>query len=278
MFGRASRQITGYGMLLALSYAATLVNATAQDTPPAPAEAIQPESIFYSDNEVASIRQALSAYANRGDGGDQPSDFNAEEWLNQAGEIKQARSQERYFTYPQFFLESLVFRSDADWTVWINGQRITPEANHEKSEIKIRNIDKHQVSLEWRPADMESVRKTWAKVAHGGAVVDESAGIVSFMLKPNQTFSSYVMKVLEGKVLPVTIDNQEIERDFQAKTVSDNSLKAVQDVFSSTDSPVPESASGEKPAENPVDTPVSSGPAAASEAVAIYGTTEEKKQ
>src|SRR5262249_23080314 len=37
--------------------------------------------------------------------------------------------------------------------------------------------------------------------------VDSAQGIVSFTLRPNQTFSSYAMRVLEGRVKPVTIEH-----------------------------------------------------------------------
>ncbi len=246
--------------------------------PDAPQPAVQQpvgplESIFYSDKEVEKIRLAVLSYTNRGGTTTVREDFSAEEWFSQVGEIKQARSQDRYYTYPQFFLESLVFHTDTDWTVWLNGQRITPESKQHSSEIKVVGIDKNQVTLQWTPADFERVRKTWENNSNEFVMLDQAARMVSFVLKPNQTFSSYVMKVLEGKVLPVTVDNQEIEKDFQAKPiVLDNSPDVIQDIYSDSDA-----TNNEKQPEANIApiVPTQENPA---ELIGNYGSGEQKKE
>lgn len=221
---------------------------------------IELKSLFFTDQEMEKIRQSQAAYANRKVGASEQTDFDEEEWFSQAGEIKQARSQDRYFTYPQFFLESLVFHTDIDWTIWLNGQRITP-ANTTK-DITVTSVDKNQVALQWRPSDFEKVKKTWEKAKHDLVKVDETAGLVFFTLKTNQTFSSYVMKVLEGKVMPVTVDYQAIEKEFQEKLV------------------VPEKISEEVIAPKDNNGNLDSMPASSqntSEIIGLYETGEQKK-
>jgi hypothetical protein len=231
-------------------------------------------SLFFTDKEMEKIRQAQAAYAGREVGSSKSADFNEEEWFSQAGEIKQARSQDRYFTYPQFFLESLVFRTDADWTIWVNGQRISPAPEGGNTDITVTAIDKNQVSLKWRPDDFEKVKKTWAKTQHESVHVDEAAGLVFFTLKPNQTFSSYGMKVLEGKVLSVTVDNQAVEKEFQEKLVVPEPVSgAVQDMLSgkpedqevTPDDNTSAAVAAPAPSENP------------SEIIGLYETGEQKK-
>ncbi|MFO0388621.1 MAG: hypothetical protein ACK502_02730 [Alphaproteobacteria bacterium] len=232
---------------------------------------IELKSLFFTDKEVEKIRQSQEAYANRKVGVPEPTDFDEEEWFSQVGEIKQARSQDRYFTYPQFFLESLVFHTDVDWTIWLNGQRITP-ANGSQ-DITVTSVDKNQVTLQWRPGDFEKVKKAWAKAQHESIQVDEVAGLVFFTLKPNQTFSSYVMKVLEGKVLPVTVDYQAVEKEFQEKLVipekkSDDVPGAA--LETSAEVVLPQDNNGNSEA-----TPaISQNP---SEIIGLYETGEQKK-
>lgn len=162
------------------------------------------ESMFYSQAEVNSIRDALTAYLNRAKG----NNVSAAEYLNNATEIKKIQTENRYFTYPQFFLESLVYHSSLDWSIWVSGKKITAEYPAIEGELKVTAIDKERVSFEWIPVDMKKVMEIWDKWPNDDIKVDEYNKTVSFTLLPNQTFSSYVMRVLEGKVMPVTVGRE----------------------------------------------------------------------
>ncbi len=223
--------------LLALLFAAGVPHARAAETmPPAPpvnaapaagiatpsiapapslpapvaiADEVAPEpakSIFFSDAQVNALRAAMRRYM--GQGG-MPGDTMLPEG-NIAGATPQTGGANpaaiQYFTYPQFFLDSLIYHSKADWIVWINDRKITQENAVASPDLQVLGIDHEKVTLKWRPADMRRVQDTWARTPNDQVDFDPLAGTLTFTLHHNQTFSSYAMKVLEGRVTPVTVE------------------------------------------------------------------------
>lgn len=161
-------------------------------------------SIFFTQEEMRLLREALKAYdrfrmIKSSDAQNQAKDF-----LNQLEEAKKTQFEKSY-EYSQFFLESLVYHTPDDWYVRVNKQKLTPD-KPEKFGLKAVAVDSEKVLFEWRPADMQPVMETWSKNANNSITIDQVAGTVTFTLRPNQTFSSYLMKVLEGKVKPVRLD------------------------------------------------------------------------
>lgn len=167
------------------------------------------KSIFYTEAEIKDVHLAVNTYLkNIGRGGDLT--FDEEAFLSRLGGLKNSAKsqtgQSRYFTYPQFFLSTLVYYAPNDWVVWINNEKITPQTPRESSNIRVGGIASDRVTFEWFPLEMERVVEIWKSFPNDKVSVDIPRGQVVFSLKPNQTFSSYTMTVLEGKVLPVTVD------------------------------------------------------------------------
>ncbi|MGE0754441.1 MAG: hypothetical protein AB7L92_04705 [Alphaproteobacteria bacterium] len=256
--------IIAYGLFGWLSICcAGYALAQSQSPPPSKSDDLELQSLFYTNSEIGNIRDAVSAYLNRGAGNGGAEDVSAAEYLDKAAEIKKLRTESRYFTYPQYFLESLVFHSDADWTVWISGRKISAENPSIEGELKVLDINKNSVSLEWTPYDMDKVMEVWNKWPNDVVSVDTYNNIVTFTLLPNQTFSSYVMRVLEGKVLPVTIDRKQIE----------DSLKLPTDVtLPGPDDSHPES--GTQPSNNPPLDPPLPPRNMSKEIIGLFGDSE----
>jgi hypothetical protein len=171
---------------------------------PAPArlsESASPvKSLFYTPEEITAIRLAANSYRKRG-GSVADDDF----LDNLTGE-KAAAPQ--VYVYPQFFLESLVYHSPKDWVIWLNNEKITQDTPKANTEISVEAIDENKVVLKWHPSlvDKDRVMDVWKRTPNTEIIVDVMDNSVQFALHTNQTFSSYVMRVLEGKVLPVAID------------------------------------------------------------------------
>jgi hypothetical protein len=162
------------------------------------------KSLLFTPEEIAAIRSATRSYKKRlGTLGVAPDD---EDYLRKLAGAKDDTASARFFTYPQFFLESLVYHSPKDWVVWVNDQKITQDTARANTDIKVQQINESLVTFEWRPVSMDRVMEVWQKTPSEGVTVDAAQGVVVFSLHTNQTFSSYVMRVLEGKVMPVTID------------------------------------------------------------------------
>ena len=78
-------------------------------------------------------------------------------------------------------------------------------------------VDKEKVIVEWKPEKMDKIVE---KDSSNGAVkVDVLGSKVIFTLRANQTFTSYAMSVVEGKVSPVTVNSdtgtQILENSFK---------------------------------------------------------------
>lgn len=165
------------------------------------------KSLFFSQEEITDIHLAVNTYLSHiGRGSNLP--FDEEAFLQRLGGIKRGNtaSQSRFYTYPQFFLESLVYDAKSQWSIRLNGRTILHNTPQEGSNVRVTAITPERVSLEWAPPDMERVMEIWKRFPNDTITVDAVRSRVSFALKPNQTFSSYVMNVLEGKVEPVSVD------------------------------------------------------------------------
>ncbi len=112
-------------------------------------------------------------------------------------------SSPKIYTYPQFFLESLVYYHTGKWTVWINGQRFTQDTPATGA-LAIESVSAKEAAILWHPASNERLK--WNPAEDGRVIVDSAERTIRFTLQPNQTFSSYSMRVLEGKVQPAEID------------------------------------------------------------------------
>jgi hypothetical protein len=170
---------------------------TAPDTP-------QVKSLFFTQEEILSMRKALNVYAKVMSGEGESNE--AMDFLRRLQGGDKPKANVRYFVYPQFHLESLVYNNSEDWSVRINKQKMTPASPEGKSNIKVTSVDKDKITVEWIPTDMQKVVEVWSVAPTDTIEVNTKSNLVRFTLRPNQTFSSYVMRVLEGKVVPMVID------------------------------------------------------------------------
>ncbi len=159
------------------------------------------KSLFFSSDEIESISSAQEAFRNKKSGVDE-GDFLANlEALNRSKAAEDAAG----FTYPQFFLASIAYHSKGDWVVWINDEKITQNSAVSNSGLRVVELDKGKAVFEWLPTRMDKITDTDSFSNSNPVKVDLINNKVSFTLKPNQTFTSYSMRVVEGKPKPVII-------------------------------------------------------------------------
>lgn len=207
---------------------------TSAATPPATAvKEPVPISIFFTPEELQRMRTALIAYEKSKKAKISNAESKANDFLNQLtdSEPKAKPAQvEKVYVYPQFFLNSLVFDAEDDWVVLVNNQRFSAKVPQSDPELKVLNVDREKVSLEWTPKKMDRVMESWEKNVNEQIGVDPVVGTVTFTLRPNQTFSSYAMRVLEGKVRPVMIViKQEVGAADDAGAPADNAAPQGED-------------------------------------------------
>jgi hypothetical protein len=164
------------------------------------------KSIFFTDTDIAAIHNARKFYeqhlSGTANGGIAEDDF-----LKNLEKINASKSDAapKTFTYPQFFLSSLAYRSPNDWVVWINDEKFVPDSGVSLAGLRILSINNEKVTVEWQPENMDKVIDD-GNIDDNLIKVDIMGNKVVFTLKANQTFTSYAMKVVEGKVMPVTIN------------------------------------------------------------------------
>lgn len=164
-------------------------------------------SLFFTPDDMQQIRAAINVYVHYASLHSANSNSEVEAFLNGlvgARKTLHEPQNRQYLYYPQFFLQALVYHSPDDWMVRINHQDFSPTVLG-GANLRVKKVDVDKVMVEWRPDQMDLVDRSWDKSASKDVTVDDGNGTVTFSLRPNQTFSSYVMRALEGKVLPVAV-------------------------------------------------------------------------
>lgn len=185
------------------------------------------KSLLFSDDEIASIRSARAFYDKHRsgaatDGGIAEDDFLKN--LEKIAAVKQ-NSTPSSFTYPQFYLSSIAYYSPDNWVIWIDNEKITQGSGVSASGLRVIGINKGKVTLEWKPERMDKVADVDSQSADNPVDVDPIGKKVVFSLKPNQTFTSYAMRVVEGKVAPVTVNIKEDAAQILAEPANDGGPK-----------------------------------------------------
>ena len=192
-------------------------------------------SIFFTREEMQDIRLAINTYRKHFRS-KTDAEFDEEDFLNQlTGMRKSQNGTERFYVYPQFFLDSLVYHSPGSWVVWVQDTthklKITQDTLPTDMELQVLEIDKDKVKFLWRPLEMDRVIQSWEQTGKNEAIIDKVNASVVFTLRPNQTFSSFAMRPLEGRVLPVTLDNnavgEQLAKDAQVKAKAEETDPSV---------------------------------------------------
>lgn len=171
---------------------------------------IRIKSLLFDSNDISYIRYSQRVYLKDAQTADLE-DFDEAEFLRKFTQKKSDDPQVTAFTYPQFFLNSIVYHTPTDWTIWITDsqssapRQITNESQAEGADLEVAEVGKEKAVLVWKPLVMEKVVEVWAQSKNEGVIVDQTAGTVTFTLQPNQTFTSFLMRVVDGRLQPVTI-------------------------------------------------------------------------
>lgn len=114
---------------------------------------------------------------------------------------------------PSFALNSIVYENQDNWVIWLNKKKV---ANTEDiidiiPHLKIDNINSKAVTLSWRTSFLDILSPNWKDLlvtqdniefTSSDALINYSknTGLITFTLRPNQTFILYNMSIVEGIV------------------------------------------------------------------------------
>lgn len=173
---------------------------------------IKIKSLLFDTNDISNIRYSLRIFLKDTQNGDLE-DFNPEEFMKKFANAKNVEPQITAFTYPQFFLASIAYRSPDNWSIWLIDNdspaphQITDKTSKGTGDITVIDIDEQKVVIQWKPLLMDKVNEVWERSKNEGVQVNEKEGTVTFTLHSNQTFTSFLMRVVDGRLQPVEIGN-----------------------------------------------------------------------
>lgn len=171
--------------------------------------AVFQKSIFFSDEQLEAIYKARTFYNNHKNGvveqGVLEDDFLSSLEKAAPKEIIAAEEEEKSFTYPQFYLSSIAYYSANNWVLWINSNKITQDSGQTSDGLKVLSINSNKVVLEWQPKRMDKIADIQDNSGKSAVHIDFLNKKITFELKPNQTFTSYAMQIVEGKLPEKTV-------------------------------------------------------------------------
>lgn len=175
-----------------------------------------PKSLFFNEEEMSVIQQALDNYvlkmrATRADDDYLSRLAGSSSDKDRPAEAPPPQQESRIYMYPQFYLKSIMYQSPESWTIWVNDYKIGTESWTSRNELRVIDINKERVVFEWTPPSIDRVMQFWDSIGDPENVkVNVERGVVTFSLRQNQTFSSYRMMAMEGKLQPVQSDSNDV--------------------------------------------------------------------
>lgn len=112
----------------------------------------------------------------------------------------------RSVEHPQFFLALIAYTASDNWTLWMNNHKYTA-ATPEFGDVKVLGVGKSRARFAWRPRFFIVYEDRLPANADTDQVdVKKEDGLVEFTLSANQSFSAYTMRVTEGFLPPVKVE------------------------------------------------------------------------
>lgn len=197
-------------LMLDVAQAQILLPENKETINPNAAEIIEKEdstlqSILFPADKIDIITELKSACEKNKETGQ---GLDEDDFLKKLDNLSNSKQTQTKFTYPQFFLSSILYHSPKDWVVWINSEKFTNNNTTNLSDLKIVDINNEKVTLEWSPKQMSKISEVSDKEQKKLIKVDIINNKIAFSLKGNQTFSTYSMSIVEGKSPPITIDKK----------------------------------------------------------------------
>jgi hypothetical protein len=182
-------------------------------------------SIFFSPMQMRALEQALGEYEGSAPiKSEEKTDLTVD--LSQTPEVPKIVEPD---TYPVFYLSSIAYRAANDWSIWVSGHKITSQKNN--TDLEVLSVSSSQASFAWKPDYAEVITKRKKKDLFASTTeianklskparfnFDDTAGVATFTLRPNQTFAPAYMNSFEGfvespKLPPITPDEPVVEVD-----------------------------------------------------------------
>lgn len=163
-------------------------------------------SVMFSKQDVEDISKTLPRfkYLNEFRQEDTNSDKSQ---ITKEGEIKQ----KSVFNFDEgniyIYLNSIMYVSKNDWSIWVSGNKITNLTN-DNSEIKVLDIFPSLVKLAWTfDLNQWEVINPNKLIPESSYIIKDNAVTLTFSLSPNQSFLPVSNQIIEGKIKEVKVND-----------------------------------------------------------------------
>jgi hypothetical protein len=150
-------------------------------------------SLFYTKEQLNQLDLVKEAVAS---GVAIDTNFNQEENIQEQQVVKRNAI--------NFYLNSIIYYTANNWSIWINGNKINRESNN--TDLELLTISEKEVKFKWTTGYDKFV-ETLSRIIDDGEIpkdiyveITDNIAIVIFSLKPNQSFRlGTSLNIIEGR-------------------------------------------------------------------------------
>ncbi len=133
------------------------------------------------------------------------------------------------------YLSSILFTNANDWTIWLDGNKITSKDSHDF--LKIKKINSEKIVLLWLNSplaqviskmedDLSEYKNLGYLTNNKNIMINKLNNDIAFILKPNQSFAVNKLDIIEGKLIAEDKNNDQ-KADIIVQTSKGDSFKEV---------------------------------------------------
>ncbi|MDD2840161.1 MAG: hypothetical protein PHY80_03470 [Rickettsiales bacterium] len=185
------------------------------------------KSIMFSTNDVEEISKTLPRFKYLNEFKQEDNNIKTSQFSKQSSDIKQ----KSIFNFGEgsiyIYLNSIMYVSQNDWSVWISGNKITNLTN-DSGEIKVLDIFPSLVRLAWTfDLNQWEVINPNKLIPESNYIIKDNTVTLIFSLSPNQSFLPTMNQTIEGKIKEVKTNSMDNTSD-QSTNVNNDKQKSKQ--------------------------------------------------
>ncbi|MCE3255866.1 MAG: hypothetical protein K0R25_1360 [Rickettsiaceae bacterium] len=164
-------------------------------------------SLMYTDEQLSRIQEAIDSYKNN---------TPLKKSLTEGEENKSGgEAEKRPVSY--VYLGLILYKAPNNWSIWINDQKISYKDNKVGNEFYVKSINQNKVDIVWTMS-ISRWRIIANKKSSEGAPVNQNNEVeINFSLSFNQGYLIDTNTIVEGRIIPVSIANQ--DQNSQNQTI-----------------------------------------------------------
>jgi hypothetical protein len=130
-----------------------------------------------------------------------------------------------------YYLRSIMYFSPEHWTIWLNDKKISSADTNEDPNFQFAKVSNDSIVILWQNANPDTLSAGWKNnfidmgnglwtSKNSNIVVDSASGSISLILKPNQSFISSQMAVIEGSPTAITTETKDDKATASTSTAT----------------------------------------------------------